>query len=66
MQGGCALAAPPSNSWTNHEVEYNVIILGAPLVGTGAKVREHDLQQLRQLASEVVCSEKFTLALSSL
>ncbi|KAH6636091.1 hypothetical protein F5144DRAFT_546242 [Chaetomium tenue] len=59
-----ALAAATDNSWNEHEAKYKFVILGALLMGTGAKIRDHDLQHLRQLASEVQCNENFALAFS--
>ena len=56
------LAAATGNPWDKHEAKYKVIILGALLMGTGAKISDNDLQHFRQLASEVQCNEKFTLA----
>ncbi|KAH6849722.1 hypothetical protein B0I37DRAFT_94940 [Chaetomium sp. MPI-CAGE-AT-0009] len=57
-----ALAVATKNPWEEHEAKYRVIILGALMMGTGAKIGDHNLQHLRQLASEVQCNEKFTLA----
>ncbi|KAK3295498.1 uncharacterized protein B0H64DRAFT_147106 [Chaetomium fimeti] len=57
-----AVAVGTNDSWEKHEAKYRVIILGALMMGTGAEIRDHDLQHLRRLASEVQCNEKFTLA----
>ena len=44
------------------EAQYKFIILGAGMMGTGAKIEEHDLKHLRRLAGKVQCNETFTLA----
>ncbi len=52
----------PDNEWEKHEARYKVIILGALLMGTGAKISDDDFQHLRDLTSTVDCNETFTLA----
>lgn len=49
--------------WLKHEAEYKFIILGALMMGAGAKIKHDDLQHLRQFASEVRSHENFTLPL---
>ncbi|KAK3898317.1 hypothetical protein C8A05DRAFT_19074, partial [Staphylotrichum tortipilum] len=38
-----------SNQWEKHAARYTVILLGALLMGTGARIKDGDLQHLRQL-----------------
>lgn len=52
-------ATAAKDGWTKHEVEYQLIILGALIMATGAKIKNHDIQHLRQLASAANYSETF-------
>lgn len=56
-------AANAKDQWTKHEVEYQLIILGALIMATGVAIEDDDIQHLRQLASVVPCSETVQLAL---
>lgn len=58
------LADAPNNASDKHEAQYKFIILGALMMGTGAKIKDDDLQQLRQLASTVQSNETFTFPMS--
>ncbi len=65
-----SLADGPNNTaseewlqlWEKHEAQYRFIILGAMMMGTGAKIEDHDIKHLRRLADKVPCHETFTLA----
>lgn len=56
------LAEACGGVWGKHEAQYKFIILGALMMGTGAKINDHDIQHLRHLASVVQSNEHFTLA----
>jgi hypothetical protein len=49
--------------WVKHDRKYKAILLGALIMSTGAKIKDNDIQYLRQLAPEVKSNENFALPL---
>ncbi|KAK4039917.1 hypothetical protein C8A01DRAFT_36049 [Parachaetomium inaequale] len=60
------LVTATKDGWAKHESKYKSVLLAAVIMGTGAKIRDHDLQYLRQLGSEVESNERqFLVALDN-
>jgi hypothetical protein len=47
------LVTAAKDGWAKDEAKHKAVPLGAIIMGTGAKVRDHDLQYLRQICFEV-------------